>query len=113
LVDQPARAESLARDALAVREKQSPDDWLTYATRSLLVTSLLSQKKYAEAEPLLLHGYEGLKARELKIPAYARNTVTEAGEWIVKLYDGWGKKEKAVEWGKRLAASSTIAKPIK
>jgi len=97
LVDQPARAESLAREALAVRENQSPDEWLTFATRNLLGASLLVQKKYVDAEPFLLKGYEGLKARELKIPAYARNTVAEAGEWIVKLYDGWGKKEQAAD----------------
>ena len=31
--------------------------------------TLLGQKKYAEAEPLLLAGYEGMKQREAKIPA--------------------------------------------
>ena len=48
-----------------------PDDWLTFNARSLLGGSLLGQKKYAEAEPLLLSGYEGMKQREDKIPAAA------------------------------------------
>jgi len=34
----------------------------------MLGGSLLGQKKYAEAEPLLLSGYEGMKQREVKIP---------------------------------------------
>ena len=32
--------------------------------RSLLGESLIGQKKYADAEPLVLSGYEGLRARE-------------------------------------------------
>ncbi len=79
MVDHPARAESLARAALALREKQSPDDWLTFETRSLLGGGLLGQKKYAEAEPLLLQSYEGMKAREPKIPAHLKKVVPEAG----------------------------------
>ena len=39
---------------------------------SLLGAALAGQKKYAEAEPLLIGGYEGLKAREARIPAPAR-----------------------------------------
>jgi len=31
----------------------------------------LGQKKHAEAEPLIVSGYEGLKAREAKIPTPA------------------------------------------
>ena len=47
--------------------KALPDDWRTFNARSLLGGSLLGQKKYAEAEPLLLSGYEGMKQREDKI----------------------------------------------
>lgn len=34
----------------------------------MLGESLLGQKKYAGPEPLLLKGYEGMKAREKDIP---------------------------------------------
>src|SRR5262249_20774477 len=50
-------AEPLARECLESREKNIPDDWRTFNTRSLLGGSLLGQKKYSEAEPLLLAGY--------------------------------------------------------
>ena len=41
-----------------------PDTWTTFNTKSMLGGALLGQKKYAEAEPLLLKGYAGMKRRE-------------------------------------------------
>ena len=66
LANRPAQAESLAREALAILEKQRPDDWFTFDTRSLLGGGLLGQQKYADAEPLLLQGYEGMKAQRVQ-----------------------------------------------
>jgi hypothetical protein len=54
---------------LIIREKKIPDDFFTFNARSMLGGSLLGQKKYAEAEPLLLSAYEGLRQREDRIPA--------------------------------------------
>ena len=45
-----------------------PDASWKFNTKSLLGGALLGQKKFAEAEPLLLAGYEGLKLREKTIP---------------------------------------------
>ena len=42
--------------------------------------SLLGQKKFTEAEPLLLQGYEGMKQREDKIPPVGRPRLREAIE---------------------------------
>jgi serine/threonine protein kinase len=107
LTSKPAEAEPLLRAALAIREKKTPDDWLTFDTRSLLGGSLLGQKKYAEAEPLLLQGYEGLKAREAKIPDREKKDLAEAGARIVSFYEAWGKIDKAAEWMEKLASPST------
>ena len=57
--------------------------------------SLLGQKKYAEAEPLLLSGYEGMKAREARLPASRKFHLAEACERIVRLYEAWGKTDEA------------------
>ncbi len=57
-------AEPILRASLTIREKKEPDDWRTFNTRSMLGGVLLGQKKYADAEPLLSTGYEGMKARE-------------------------------------------------
>ena len=58
-----ADAEPLLRECLTIREKQEPDAWTTFNTKSMLGGALLGQKKYADAEPLLLEGYEGMKER--------------------------------------------------
>ena len=39
---------------------------------------MLGQKKFAEAEPLLLKGYEGMKQRKGAIPALAKVCLTQA-----------------------------------
>ncbi len=49
-----------------------------------------------------LSGYEGMKAREAKIPAPGKPRLPEAGDRVVKHYDAWRKPEKAAEWRKRL-----------
>ena len=79
--------------------------------QSLLGASLLGQKRYGEAEPFLLSGYGGLKAREVKIPAPSKKRVAEAAARIVSLYDAWGKKEKAAEWRAKLAKVFQEPKP--
>jgi eukaryotic-like serine/threonine-protein kinase len=100
LATNPELAEPLLRETLAVREKALPDDWSTFEAQSLLGGSLMGQKKYAEAESYLIHGYEGMKAREPKIPAPYRKVVPEALERIVRLYEASGKKDKAQDWRK-------------
>ena len=102
-----AEAEAILRACLAIREKVQPDEWSTFNTRSLLGGSLLGQKKYAEAEPLIVAGYEGMKAREARIPPAARRRLTDAAERVVKLYETWDKPEKAAEWRARLAKPSS------
>jgi eukaryotic-like serine/threonine-protein kinase len=105
LDERPDLAEPLLREALAIREKKLPDDWRTFETKGLLGASLLGRKKYAEAEPLLLQGYEGMKARESKIPAPSRKALAEAIDRIIRLYDARGDKGRADEWRKKKLSS--------
>src|SRR5262249_42490967 len=93
------------RECLAIRQRIQPDDWTTFDTRSLLGEALLGQKKYAEAEPLLLEGNEGMKKREAQIPPESRPRLTRALERLVRLYESWGKKDKAARWRKALEAA--------
>ncbi len=78
-------AETLLRESLAIREQSQPEEWSTFNTRSLLGGSLLGQKRYDQAEPLVLSGYEGMKAREGKIPPAGKLRLTEAAERVAKL----------------------------
>ena len=65
--------------------------------------ALRGQKKYAEAEPLLLQGYEGMEQREAAIPPYARVRLEEAVERLAALYEATDRPAEA----KRLRAKHT------
>lgn len=64
----------------------------------LLGGDLLGRGKYAEAEPLILSGYEGLKSREATILPQSKRRLPEVAERLGKLYQAGGKPEKAIEW---------------
>ncbi len=97
-----AEAEALAREALSIVEKTSPDDWTRYQLQSILGGAISAQKRYMEAEPLLLSGYTGLLQRKATIPIRDQGSVVEAGSWIVQLYRDWGQSDKAGEWQAKL-----------
>jgi serine/threonine protein kinase len=105
--DKFAQAEPLAREALEFNRKKQPDDWQRFRAESLLGASLAGQKKYAEAEPLLLEGYAGMAARKARIAVPDWYHLDRAGDWLVQLYQAWGKPLKATEWRKKLQASET------
>ncbi len=91
-------SEALMREAVDGDRKKRPDDWQRFFAESLIGSSLAGQKKYAEAELLLLEGYQGLTARKDRIAVPDRYHLDRAGEWIVQLYQAWGKPGKAAEW---------------
>lgn len=96
------QAEALMREVLPSYEKARPDAWGRFRMESLLGATLVAQMKYSEAEPLMLSGYQGLVERETTIPAVDRNVIAQAGDRIVRLYEDWGKPEKAEEWRRKL-----------
>jgi tetratricopeptide (TPR) repeat protein len=95
-----SEAEGLLREVLKTEEQRMSHSWARFNSQSMLGASLAGQKKYAEAEPLLLSGYEGMLQREATIPAASRIKLEQARKWIVQLYQDWGKPEKAAEWRK-------------
>jgi non-specific serine/threonine protein kinase/serine/threonine-protein kinase len=103
------RAESTFRDVLRSYEKSGADEWNRYYCKSLLGASLAGQKRYAEAEPLLLSGYHGLKQRQAAIEAEDRFVLAESGERIVTLYRAWGKPAQAAEWQSKLQVRESPA----
>jgi hypothetical protein len=93
-----AGSEPLAREVEATEKTKRPDNWLRFWAESLLGASLAGEKKYAEAEPLLLEGYRGMLARKDLMSAPDRCHMDSAHAWIIQLYDAWGKPDKAAEW---------------
>jgi eukaryotic-like serine/threonine-protein kinase len=98
---------------LEIRAQAVSDDWSRFDATSQLGGALLGQRRYAEAEPLILAGYEGLKAREAKIPVPNKARRPEAVERVLKLYEAWGQTDKAAEWRKRLGTATSVDKSTK
>jgi serine/threonine protein kinase len=122
-----AEAETPLRECLAIREKRLPHGsnfWLALSPRGaarehafakcLLGASLSGRKRYAEAEPLLVQGYEGVKPQpgfgEDTTP-FAQRRKVEALGWLVQHYEEWGKPDEAARWRKELEAAKAAAKP--
>ena len=96
------RAEALLREALGGFKKIRPDYWARFEIESTLGASLTGQSRFAEAEPFLLSGYEGMTRLAVTIPPVSRPSLNQAGDWIVELYERWGRSEKAAEWRQRV-----------
>jgi eukaryotic-like serine/threonine-protein kinase len=97
-----SEAERVLREGVAILAKATPDGWRRYDAMSLLGGALLGQRLFAEAEPLVIPGYEGLKAREAKIPAPHKPRLAEAAVRVVRLYEGWGSPEMTRAWQRKL-----------
>ena len=87
-----------------------------FYTTSVLGAALLGQKKYADAEPLLLQGYKNMKQWETGTEeGERRRLLRDAGEWVVRFYEVTEQPEKARAWREKLkaresGAASTSAK---
>jgi tetratricopeptide (TPR) repeat protein len=95
-----AESEPLAREAAEFDRKKQPDEWIRFRAESLLGASLAGQTKYAEAEPLLIEGYQGMLARKDRIAIPDRSELDHGRERLVQLYQAWGKPERAAKWRK-------------
>jgi len=90
-----AQSEPLARELVDLEQKKQPYNWQRFRAESLLGASLAGEKKYAEAEPPLLEGYQGMLGRKERIDVPDRYHIQLAHQWLVQLYKDWGKPEKA------------------
>jgi eukaryotic-like serine/threonine-protein kinase len=93
--------ESLAREVVETDRNERPDHWQRFRAESLLGASLSGQKKYPEAEPWLVEGYQGMAARGNQMEVGDSYHLDRAHQWIVQLYEAWGKPGKAAEWKKK------------
>ncbi len=104
-------AEMTARECVRLQAENQPDDWRRFRTMSQLGAALAGQKRYSEAEPLLLQGYEGLLDRDGKNALRAKTELAEAAARIVPFYESWGKPEMVAKWRAKLKMAGNIAGP--
>jgi tetratricopeptide (TPR) repeat protein len=95
---QPREAEPVLRECLAIRTKEEPDAWGTFDTRSMLGAALLGQKKYGDAEPLLVSGYEGMKQREALMSSGDKIRLREAADRLIELSTATNKPDEVAKW---------------
>jgi serine/threonine protein kinase/Tfp pilus assembly protein PilF len=103
LQDKFAETEPVARQCQTALTEKYPDDWISFSGRCLLGYCLVGQKKYAEAEPLLLSGLDGLKQREDKVPAGDKPRLIDAVSALAKLYEATSRPDPAAQWKTTLA----------
>lgn len=91
-----AQAEPLLHEGLGLQEKRQPDDWHTFRLRSALGRALLGQGKLAEAEPLIVTGYNGLKERKARIRS--EDELNDAMDGLVLLAERRPDQPQAAQW---------------
>jgi tetratricopeptide (TPR) repeat protein len=81
-------AEKALREAVKLREENLPEKhFMTALSKGALGEFLTTQKRYAEAEGLLLGSYEGLKSSQ----SGDSPRIRAAAERLVTLYTDWGR----------------------
>lgn len=92
-------AEPLLREAFSLNEKRRPASHDTHYLRLLHGAALSGQRRFADAEALMLAGYKGMRQSEAKIRTQIRaERSSDALERLVELYNAWGKADEAAKW---------------
>ena len=99
-------AEPVLRECLALRKKSDPNGYRYFNAESVLGGSLAGQGRYADAEPLLVGGYQGMQQLGDRLPEIGKPRFQRAGGRIVALYEAWGKPAVAAEWRAKLKPAS-------
>src|SRR5205085_3192707 len=88
--------------------KTQADVWTAFSMKSLLGGALLGQKKYADAEPLLRAGYQGMKQREKTIPPQDATRLCEALDRLIELSTATSRPNEATKWRAERAKYSDL-----
>ncbi len=120
-IDSPNAAVELLREGHSIRQKLAAKAWNTFHAQSLLGGALLAQAKnsnekeekellLAEAEPLLISGYQGSIAMMDSTPWSVRKKVrTGAIDWLIEYYTRQGQPDEANRYRKLREDESNTA----
>jgi len=98
-----ADSEKTLREALDGMTRVSPDAWERANTTGMLGATLARQKRYAEAEPLLISGYDAMATGKAVNPnAASRMSREQVGEALLQLYRDTRNAAGVAEWERKL-----------
>jgi hypothetical protein len=98
-----ADAEKTLREAMDGMMRVAPDAWERANAAGMLGATLARQKRYTEAEPLLISGYEGMATGKAVNPnAASRMSREQVGEAVLQLYRDSGNTARRAEWESKL-----------
>ena len=67
----------------------------------------MGKRKYDEAEPLLISGYEGMRERQRSLRDPTR-VLTESLQILVQFFEATSQSEKTAEWKTKLATVQSV-----
>ncbi len=97
------QAEPLTRELLSYAKKQYPGAWYDFAAQGFLGRALLGQKRYLDAETLLLSAHKGMTEQEKNARPGEEQGLTDALQALVRLYQATGKPAEAARYRHELA----------
>ena len=113
--------EATAREAVAIRRKiLPPNHWLISAAEFTIGESLLKQKKYAEAETLLLAVFANMKIHGPEnsdfMFSFWRDRMKYTAGFLMQIYEATDQPDKVAEWTKHrdeyTVANATETPPV-
>jgi len=99
-------AEAILRESLASLEKIAPGEWSRYNCQTYLGSAIAAQKRFAEAEPMLLSGYDGMMRTRAAMAAADQKYLRRAIERIEQFYLVCGKPSEAAAWHSKLIGTT-------
>ena len=111
---QLTEGEATAREAVSLRKKILPaDHWLIAAAEFTVGESLKMQKKYAEAEPLLLSVFANMKTHGPEnsdfLYSFWRDRMKYTAGFLTEIYEATGQPAKVLEWKAKAAEYTVVA----
>ena len=103
-IEEYVGAERVFRDAYEIRKAMEPEAYRVPSSRMLLGCALAGQKRFSEAEPLLLSGYNEIRGRWAEIVGEVgqirimglRIPLETAGRRLALMYQAMGEFDKAI-----------------
>jgi hypothetical protein len=97
--EQWSEAEPVVNEAWQLRRLHEPDAWTTFNLQSVLGGVWLKLGRAAQAEAMIVAGYQGLQERQDKIPAGARSErLREALDRTIAVYTELQQPEQVAKY---------------